>query len=227
MLNWIKNFIPASSQPINASIDGPTVVWLHGANQTSLSFNYLRERCNFDKEYLIDYSSMHRFYQNLDSMIEQLKDLGPVFVVGHSLGGLYALHLTQHVDVVGGVSISTPFRGSSTADWAKYMVPSYPLFKDIGRRALPVQDSFDIFLDKPWLQIVSTTGSVPYHNGPNDGVVTVASMEHRHDMEKIRVEHTHYEVVCSDHVAELVKMRYADCKSDKITNSKSRTEPSK
>lgn len=217
MLNWFRN-LTREKQTIDSTKIGPTVVWIHGANQTSLSFNYLRERCNFSKEYLVDYSSMHRFYQNLDSMIEQLKDLGPVFLVGHSLGGLYALHLTQHVDVVGGVSISTPFRGSSTADWAKYMVPNYPLFKDVGRRALPIQDSFEIFLDIPWLQIVSTTGSVPYHNGPNDGVVTVASMEHRTDMEKIRVEHTHYEVVCSDHVAELVKIRYTNSQVEKVSN---------
>jgi pimeloyl-ACP methyl ester carboxylesterase len=221
MLNWIKSLLPQEPQHVDATQDGPTVVWLHGANQTSLSFNFLRERCNFTKEYLIDYSSMNRFYANLETMVEELEDLGPLFVVGHSLGGLYALHLTQHVDVVGGVSISTPFRGSSTADWAKYMVPSYPLFKDIGRRSLPVQDSFKIYLDIPWTQIVSTSGAVPYHNGPNDGVVTLASMEHRQDMEKIRVEHTHYEVMCSNRVAELVKMRYADCQTDKVSGSKS------
>lgn len=218
MLNWFRN-LTRQSQTIDSTKKGPTVVWIHGANQTSLSFNYLRNCCEFEKEYLIDYSSMNRFYQNLENMVLELKDLGPVFVIGHSLGGLYALHLTQHIDVVGGVSISTPFRGSSTADWAKYMVPNYPLFKDVGRRAVPIQDSFNILLDIPWLQIVSTTGSVPYHNGPNDGVVTVASMEHRNDMEKIRVEHTHYEVVCSDHVAKLIKMRYANSQADKISNS--------
>lgn len=214
MLNWIKSFLPPNKQNLDTEQSGPTVVWIHGANQTSLSFKYLRDKCNFGKEYLIDYSSMNRFYHNLENMVEELKDIGPVFVVGHSLGGLYGLHLTQHIDVVGGVSVSTPFRGSSTADWAKYMVPSYPLFKDIGRKALPVQDSFKIYLEIPWTQIVSTTGSVPYHNGPNDGVVTLASMEHRMDMEKIRVEHTHYEVMCSDRVAELIQMCYTNCQTD-------------
>jgi pimeloyl-ACP methyl ester carboxylesterase len=209
MLNWFRN-LTKQKQIINTKTECPTVVWIHGANQTSLSFNYLRAKTNFEREYLIDYSSMNRFYYNLDKMIVELKDIGPVFVVGHSLGGLYALHLTQHVEVVGGVSISTPFRGSSTADWAKYMVPSYALFKDVGRRAPAVQDSFKIYLDIPWTQIVSTTGSVPYHNGPNDGVVTIASMEHRQDMEFIRVEHTHYEVVCSDLVADIIVQKYKE-----------------
>lgn len=209
MLNWFRN-LTKQKQIVNTNIEGPTVVWIHGANQTSLSFNYLRTKTNFEKEYLIDYSSMNRFYSNLDKMILDLKNIGPTFLIGHSLGGLYALHLTKHVDVVGGVSISTPFRGSSTADWAKYMVPNYPLFKDVGRRAPAVQDSFNINLDVPWTQIVSTTGSVPYHNGPNDGVVTVASMEHRQDMEFIRVEHTHYEVVCSDIVAGIIVQKYKE-----------------
>ena len=43
----------------------------------------------------------------------------------------------------------------------------------------------EIELDIPWTQIVSTSGSVPYHNGPNDGVVTIASMTHRTDMTQI------------------------------------------
>jgi pimeloyl-ACP methyl ester carboxylesterase len=210
MLNWFRN-LTKQQQIVDTTIEGPTVVWLHGANQTSLSFKYLRDKCNFDKEYLIDYSSMNRFHSNLEVMIKELEDLGPIFVVGHSLGGLYALHLTEHVKVVGGVSISTPFRGSSTADWAKYMVPSYALFKDIGRKARPVQEGHKICLDIPWTQIVSTKGGVPYHNGPNDGVVTLASMEHRHDMEFIRVDHTHYEVMCSDDVAKLVYNCYTNC----------------
>ena len=109
---------------------------------------------------------------------------------------------------VGGVSISTPFRGSSTADWAKYIVPSYPLFRDIGRKSDPIKQANEIELDIPWTQIVSTTGSVPYHNGPNDGVVTLASMTHRTDMELVEVQHTHYETMCADSVSEIIKDRY-------------------
>ena len=141
---------------------------------------------------MVNYSSMDRFYDNLDMITEQCQNRGPHFVVGHSMGGLYALHLTKYLRVVGGVSISTPFRGSSTADWAKYVVPSYPLFRDIGRKSDPVKKAHEIKLDIPWTQIVSTTGSVPYHNGPNDGVVTLASMTQRTDMEYIEVPHTHY-----------------------------------
>jgi pimeloyl-ACP methyl ester carboxylesterase len=208
MLNYLKNLLGQTTIEEPYTKDEINVIWLHGANQTSLSFEYLRTKTRFKKEIMINYSSMTRFQDNLDMIVEQVQGKGPHFVIGHSMGGIYALHLTQYIRVVGGVSISTPFRGSSTADWAKYIVPSYPLFKDIGRNSDPIRQANDIQLDIPWTQIVSTTGSVPYHGGPNDGVVTLASMTHRTDMTIVEVPHTHYEVVCSNTVADIIKSCY-------------------
>jgi len=219
MLNYIKGlFGQTHTEEEKNTTDDINVIWIHGANQTSLSFEYLRQKTNFKNEILVNYSSMNRFYDNLDMITEQCQNKGPHFVIGHSMGGLYALHLTKYLRIVGGVSISTPFRGSSTADWAKYIVPSYPLFKDIGRKSDPIKQANDIELDIPWTQIVSTTGSVPYHNGPNDGVVTLASMTNRTDMEHVEVPHTHYETMCSVQVAELVKQCYTNCKSRQVTD---------
>ena len=209
MLNYIKNLFGNNTEYKGQDVEDINVIWLHGANQTSLSFRYLQTKTQFSKEIMVNYSSMDRFYDNLDMITEQCQNRGPHFVVGHSMGGLYALHLTKYLRVIGGVSISTPFRGSSTADWAKYIVPSYPLFRDIGKRSDPIKQANEIQLNIPWTQIVSTTGSVPYHNGPNDGVVTIASMSHRTDMEFVEVAHTHYETMCSDQVAEIVAERYS------------------
>jgi pimeloyl-ACP methyl ester carboxylesterase len=215
MLNYIRNlFNNNNTEYTGEDIEDINVIWLHGANQTSLSFEYLRTKTQFSKEILVNYSSMNRFYDNMDMITEQCQNKGPHFVIGHSLGGLYALHLTKYLRIVGGVSISTPFRGSSTADWAKYIVPSYPLFKDIGRKSDPIKEANQIELQIPWTQVVSTSGSVPYHNGPNDGVVTIASMTHRTDMTHIEVPHTHHEVMCSDRVAEIVSSAYSRASND-------------
>ena len=199
MINYLKSLMRRNN--IN-------VIWIHGANQSSISFKYLQTKTQFSKEIMINYSSMNKFYNNLDMITEQCQNQGPHFVVGHSMGGLYALHLTKYLRIVGGVSISTPFRGSSTADWAKYVVPSYPLFRDIGRKSDPIREANSIELDIPWTQIVSTKGSVPYHNGLNDGVVTLASMSHRTDMTHIELAHTHYETMVSDRVAEIILEKY-------------------
>lgn len=201
-MNWLSTIFNKSQSK------QPTVVWIHGANQSSLSFSYLRLKCQFKNEILINYSSSNKFYDNLEKIKTDIKDQDSIFIIGHSLGGIYGLHLVEHFNVIGGISLATPFKGSSTADWAKYIVPNYQLFKDVGRKSKPIVDTFDIKLTIPWTQIVSTAGSVPYHSGPNDGVVTIESMTVRDDMEKIEVPYTHYEVVCNDQVAEIVKDRY-------------------
>lgn len=222
-----KTSMESTEPQVNDNIEevkGPHVVWLHGANQSSLSFNYLRSKLPDWNCTLINYSSMDGFYNNLERIIDNVSHQGPLFVVGHSLGGIYALHLLKHCDVVGGVSISTPYRGSSAADWAKFIVPSYPLFKDVGRKSKPIVEAHGIKISVPWTQIVSTTGTVPYLNGANDGVVTVASMEHRkNDMELLYVNHTHYEVMCSDEVSKIIKSKYQ--KIQQTINVKEIKEP--
>lgn len=220
MLNYFRNLLYKNTEYNGQNTDNLNVIWIHGANQTSLSFQYIKQKTNFTKEIFVNYSSMNRFYDNLNMMVEEVKGRGPHFVIGHSMGGLYALHLTQYIRILGGVSISTPFRGSSTADWAKYIVPNYPLFKDIGRKSDPIKHANEINLDIPWTQIVSTTGSVPYHNGPNDGVCTIASMTHRTDMDHVEVAHTHYETMCSDAVAQILINKYQDCNIQYQQNNK-------
>lgn len=208
MLNYFKNLLGKNTEYTGQDTNNINVIWIHGANQSSLSFQYIRQHTNFAKEIFVNYSSMNKFYDNLEMITEEVKGRGPHFVIGHSLGGLYALHLTQYIRVLGGVSISTPFAGSSTADWAKYIVPNYPLFRDIGRKADPIRTAQEIKLEIPWTQIVSTTGHVPYHGGPNDGVVTIESMKSRTDMRHVQVQHTHYETMCSDQVAEIILEDY-------------------
>ena len=204
--NW---FGIQQTEEIRTTEDDLNVIWIHGANQTSLSFNYLREHTKFKNEILVNYSSADKFDYNLDKISEQIQNKGPHFIIGHSMGGLYALHLTQLHRIVAGVSISTPYAGSWTADWAKYIVPSYPLFKDIGRRSVPVKTGLNIDLSIPWTQIVTTSGMVPYHGGPNDGVVTIESMKARTDMLQIELPHTHYETMVSDRVADVIQTCYS------------------
>ena len=203
---WLTLFRQENDQMVSADI---FVIWIHGANQSGLSFQYLRSLTRFKNELVVEYDTSNKFFDNLEMLSNKIKEVrGPYFVIGHSLGGLYALHLTKHIDIAGAVSISTPFAGSWTADWARFFVPTYQLFREVGRRSIPVKESQDINLKVEWTQIVSTKGNVPYHGGPNDGVCTIKSMKSRKDMELIEVPHTHFEVMCSDLVAEVILDRY-------------------
>ena len=210
MLNLIKKWLTSLKQENDKTFsEDLSVIWIHGANQTGLSFQYLRSLTRFKNELVVEYDTSNKFYSNLEMLSNKINKVrGPYFIIGHSLGGLYALHLTKHVEIVGAVSISTPFAGSWTADWARFFVPTYQLFREVGRRSIPIKDSQEINLNFDWTQIVSTKGHVPYHGGQNDGVCTIKSMKSRKDMELIEVPHTHFEVMCSDLVAEIILDRY-------------------
>ena len=71
------------------------IVYIHGASATGDSFNYIRQHLKHKDEYIIEYDSKHGFHNNLESMKEQLKDFNDMFFVCHSLGGIYALHLSE------------------------------------------------------------------------------------------------------------------------------------
>ena len=210
MLNLIKKWLTPLKQENDKTVsEDLSVIWIHGANQSGLSFQYLRSLTQFKNELVVEYDTSNKFFNNLEMLSNKINQVrGPYFVIGHSLGGLYALHLTKHVDIAGAVSISTPFAGSWTADWARFFVPTYQLFREVGRRSIPVKESQGINLKVEWTQIVSTKGNVPYHGGQNDGVCTIKSMKSRKDMELIEVPHTHFEVLCSDLVGEIILDRY-------------------
>ena len=210
MLNLFKKWLTSLKQENDKKFsEDLSVIWIHGANQSGLSFQYLRSLTRFKKELVVEYDTSNKFKNNLEMLSNEIiQERGPYFIIGHSLGGLYALHLTKNVEVAGAVSISTPFAGSWTADWARFFVPTYQLFRDVGRRSIPIKESKDIELKVDWTQIISTKGNVPYHGGQNDGVCTIKSMKSRKDMELIEVPHTHFEVMCSDLVAEIILDRY-------------------
>ena len=122
-----------------------------------------------------------------------------MFFISHSLGGIYAWHLANYYNetTVGGVSLSTPYGGSRQADFARYFLPFNRLMKDIGPMSKPMADAKKLPAPTNWTQIVTTRGASPWINEPNDGVVTIESMQYRKDFEMVELPLNHYEVVIS------------------------------
>jgi hypothetical protein len=195
----------------------PTVLYIHGANASSMSWNYLRDKVLIERQEFAEYTSNHGFYKNLDAMISNLND-GPYIIVGHSLGGIYGMHLAHHLGdrFVGGVSISTPFGGVTIADWAAVIYPFIRLFKDVGISSTPIAESHHITesLNKPWLKIISTKGHVPWILGKNDGVVTIAS-QHINALPFVEIPTTHYESVMSEKTAIIINKFLLDLPAKK------------
>jgi pimeloyl-ACP methyl ester carboxylesterase len=175
------------------------LIYIHGASATSDSFNYIRSHVAGHSETLIEYNSNNGFAQNLVEMKQQLNNIEDMAFVCHSLGGIYAVYLAQHFGdrVRGAVTLSTPYGGAESAEYAKYFLPFSRLLRDIGPGSSPIKDSNAIPIRHPWINIVTTRGDSPWIMQPNDGVVTVSSMRRRTDMQFQELYVNHYEVVMS------------------------------
>lgn len=185
------------------------LIYIHGANATSESFNYIRKHIG-GNDFIINYDSRNGFQANLEDMADQIKDFKEIFFICHSLGGIYALHLANKFPdkVVGAATLSTPYGGAEVADVAKYFLPYSRLLKDIGPNSWAMREASKIHVQHPWCNIVTIQGDSPWVMGKNDGVVTIASQKyHGEDMDLIEVEYNHYEVVLSNQVIKIIKER--------------------
>jgi len=184
-----------------------TLVYIHGASATSDSFNYIRSKLGSGID--INYDSRNGFENNLTEIQTQLADVDNIAFVAHSLGGIYALHIANAIpkQVLGAVTLSTPYGGAEVADYAKFFLPFSRLMRDIGPSSWAFKQADKIKIQHPWTNIVTVKGQSPFMMSHNDGVVTVDSQKHHEDMELVEVDYNHYEVVLSDVVVKLIKER--------------------
>jgi len=184
-----------------------TLVYIHGASATSESFNYIRSKLGNGID--VNYDSRNGFENNLKDILTLLDDVENMAFVAHSLGGIYALHIANAIpdQVVGAVTLSTPYGGAEVADYAKYFLPFSRLMRDIGPSSWAFKQADKIKIQHPWTNIVTVKGQSPFMLAHNDGVVTVASQKHHKDMELVEVDYNHYEVVLSDEVVKLIQER--------------------
>jgi len=183
------------------------LVYIHGANATSESFNYIRTKLGSGID--IDYDSRNGFENNLKLMQMQLEDVDNIAFVAHSLGGIYSLHLANIMpkQVLGAVTLSTPYGGAEVADYAQYFLPFSRLMRDIGPSSWAMREAAKIKVQHPWCNVVTVQGRSPLIVVANDGVVSIQSQRHHADMELIDVDYNHYEVVLAEPVIEIIRER--------------------
>ena len=183
------------------------LVYIHGANATSESFNYIRSKLGNGID--INYDSRNGFENNLKDMQTTLKDCNNIVFIAHSLGGIYSLHLANSMpnNVTGAVTLSTPYGGAEVADYVQYFLPFSRLMRDIGPSSWVMKQANLIKIQHPWTNIVTVKGQSPFMHEPNDGVVTIASQKHHADMELVEIDYNHYEVVLAEPVIKIIKER--------------------
>jgi pimeloyl-ACP methyl ester carboxylesterase len=188
--------VETPKKPFATESPMPSIVLIHGANQTNTSFEFIRHALPGFRYINIDWSAYTDFQSNLSEMVSAVKGTGPVYLVGHSMGSIYAAHLSQHVDCIGGACLSAPWGGSRHADLIKYITPNYPLYKEVGTRSPILKAAREVKLPGRWTNYITTKGNVP-GMGPNDCVLTIESMEQRSDLFTKYIDATHYEILLS------------------------------
>ena len=184
------------------------LVYIHGASATSESFNYIRSKLG-GEDMTVNYDSRNGFENNLAAIKEQIGNTKDVFFVAHSLGGIYSLHLSNAIpkQVLGAVTLSTPYGGAEVAEFAKFFLPFSRLMRDIGPSSWAMRQADRIKIQHPWTNVVTVRGQSPFMAGANDGVVTINSMKYHADMELVEVDYNHYEVVLSDQIVNIIQER--------------------
>lgn len=182
----------------------PKLVIIHGATASPSSFNYLLSCTDFESVITINYSSENSFDHNLRSMRTRIPTKLPCFIVAHSLGGIYAVHLARTHNILGAVTISTPYGGSEISTLMSWVMPKTQLYKDIHPYSAAILQSKKIPITVPWTQIVTTKGHNLWHTVPHDGVVTVNSMMCRTDMQHVHLHYNHYEIMQSPELVDIV-----------------------
>ena len=183
------------------------LVYIHGANATSESFNYIRSKLGAGID--LNYDSRNGFENNLADMLAQLDDAKDLAFIAHSLGGIYALHISHAIpdQVLGAVTLSTPYGGAEVADYAQYFLPFSRLMRDIGPSSWAMRQAAKIKVQHPWTNIVTVQGRSPFIVVANDGVVSIQSQRHHADMELVDVDYNHYEVVLAEPVIDIIRER--------------------
>lgn len=192
------------------------IVYIHGANATGDSFNFIRKNLRHNDEIVLEYDSANGFDSNLETMTKQLQSYDEMFFICHSLGGIYAVHLANiyRDRVLGAITLSTPYGGAESAEYTRHLLPFSKLLKDISPSSGPMKRARELPITHPWINIVSTRGSSSWIIHPNDGVVTIKSMKCREDMILEELDVNHYEVVLSKKTIALIRRALQEAKNE-------------
>lgn len=184
-----------------------TIAFIHGLNQTHLSFQHLAAQFTDHKVVLIDYNSHQPLNDSIAQVVKALPKNEELILVGHSLGGviatLIALNKTLNVKKV--VTVSSPLGGSRAAVYARWIVGGIRVFNDITPASPAIVRLESELAPCPVLSLISVSGSFLNSNEPNDGIVTVASQKALPYAKKVEVKANHFEILMHDKTIDTIR----------------------
>jgi triacylglycerol esterase/lipase EstA (alpha/beta hydrolase family) len=183
------------------------ILYIHGANATPDSFNYIKSKLPTHRVSYITYDAN----DPLESLIELAANaiVEPSHIVAHSLGGVIAVAVSQRYSdkVLSVTTMATPFGGSEAATRASVLLPFSTFLKNIHTHNPTLREIIQIGYTVPTTNIVTTAGSNMFEHRPNDGVVTLDSQRAFNPTRRYEVDTNHFEVLLCPHVIQLIEER--------------------
>jgi pimeloyl-ACP methyl ester carboxylesterase len=185
-----------------------SILAIHGAWSSSISFNYLRSQISGCEWHTVDYDHSR---DDLPEIIRRAQDaiVGPVVVVGHSLGGIAALHLHDRDETKGIITLASPLAGLELNLIQLYFTRS-SLIRQIACDTALIRDMKRKEYGKPVLHLIANRGFNPFIYEDNDGVLP-RKIQLGWSCGSIKeIAANHYEILQCEHTVQEIK-RWLHC----------------
>jgi pimeloyl-ACP methyl ester carboxylesterase len=183
----------------------PRVLYIHGANSTPLSFNFIKAKLPHHHGYDVAYDAN----DHLEDLIElaEANLVEPSHIISHSLGGIIGVALSQRCPgkVLSVSTLATPFGGSEAATRASVLLPFSTFLKNIHVMNPTLREIIQKGSKVPTMNIITTHGSNAFESRPNDGVVTIDSQREFKGTLRHEIGLNHFEVLQSPIVVKLIE----------------------
>lgn len=183
-----------------------TPVWyLHGAHATSRSFAWIKRELPTHEHRNIEYSTDIPMRQVLTELVRMAEEADETIdIVGHSLGGVLAVALSQRFPKVRRiVTLSAPFGGSAIASMMRFIAPG-TIMEDIHPHSRLLTDLRSKPVTVPVKSVVTTAGRSPLLPEPNDGVVSITSQKSLVGPTYVERTVNHFEVLLDGDSARII-----------------------
>lgn len=186
------------------------IFYIHGINNTSLSFNYIWSKLPPHNIQFIEYGFKDDVEEITNSIISILSNYSDktFSLVGHSMGGMIALlaSLSNKVNVDKIVTLASPFNGCKIVTVLKRMYPQHSeIFDKLKNDSEFIKQIQTINISKPVLSLVGNYGNFPTLKEPNDGIVTVDSQMSLSGPKYIKIDANHFEILLHDETVMNIK----------------------
>jgi predicted alpha/beta hydrolase family esterase len=173
------------------------ILAIHGAWSSSTSFNYLKYKTKSKIWYCVDFD--HRvddWNSILQKTIESVRE--PYIALGHSLGGMIALHMSQDPNCRGIMTLASPLAGLDLNLIQLYLNRS-SLISAIAKNSKQINEIQSLnYSHIPVHHLIANKGYNPFICEDNDGVLPIKVQTGWSCGEVSEIPANHYEILQSD-----------------------------